>query len=102
MSPEEKKFGLYNTVLRFLVYKITENLKRIYLDIDLDRSNMILTAYYGNTPSELELELFDDIVTNTHAHIPYFYIDQEVKLLRDIQRGEKHDYIIFATHDQLG
>lgn len=101
MSIEETKFDLYRTVLRFLAFKITDNLKRIYLDFDLDNHLMTLTAIYENEPSEYELELFDDIVTNSHAHIPYVYLEKEYKLRSDIQRGEKHEFVIFATHDQI-
>lgn len=101
MSPEEKKFDLYRTVLRFLVFKITDNLKRIYLDFDLSINRMTLLAIYEDKPSEYELELFDDIVTNSNAHIPDLFVDQKYKLRSDIQRGEKHEFIVFATHDQI-
>ena len=70
MTEEQKKFDLYLIVLRFLVFKITNNLNRIYLEIDLKKNKMLLTAFYFAPPSELELELLDDIVTNSNAHIP--------------------------------
>ncbi|WEK34278.1 MAG: hypothetical protein P0Y53_17465 [Candidatus Pseudobacter hemicellulosilyticus] len=99
MTENEKKFSLYLVVLRFLVYKVTSNLNRIYLDVDLPLKKMVLTAFYNEDPSELELELFDDIVTNSNAHIPDFYINSEIQLRKHLDSNAKYDFIIFATYE---
>jgi hypothetical protein len=95
----EKKFALYLTVLRFIASKITENLRRIYLDVDLDSHKIYLTAYYSKMPSELELELLDDIETDSQAHIPDFLVYTEVKLVNDYSENEKHDFVVFAFYE---
>jgi hypothetical protein len=102
MNIEEKKFSLYLTVLRFLTYKVTENLKRIYLDFDINSQTMLLTAFYQNYPSELELELLDDIVTNSDAHIPDFFIKSLVKLITEINENEnrEHDFVVFSVYHE--
>jgi hypothetical protein len=99
MTSEEKKFNLYLTVLRFLIFKITDNLNRIYLDIYLDSNRMKLIAFYKNHPTELELELLDDIVTDSNAHIPDYFIEAEFKLTKDFDMNEKHDFIVFAVFE---
>jgi hypothetical protein len=99
MNIEQKKFGLYLTVLRFLPFKITNNLKRIYLDFDMNANRMMLTAYYEYEPSELELELLDDIVTNSNAPIPDFFIEGQYKLAKNFDKNEKHDFVVFSVYD---
>jgi hypothetical protein len=99
LSIEQQKFGLYLTVLRFLVFKVTDNLRRIYLDFELDSKKIILTAFYRNEPTEEELELLDDIVTNSNAHIPDFFVDANTKLIKNLTPSEKHELIVFAAHD---
>ena len=98
---EQKKFELYLTVLRFLLFKVTDNLKRIYLDIDLENKKMLLSAYYLANPSELELELLDDIVTDSNAHIPDLFVESEVKLTKDHNNGHSHDFIVFAVFEDI-
>lgn len=98
MTEEQKKFGLYLIVLRFLVFKITNNLNRINLDIDLKKNKMLLTAFYLELPSELELELLDDIVTNSNAQVPDLFIESKVKLVVDYDKNEKYDFIVFAVY----
>jgi hypothetical protein len=58
-----------------------------------------LTAFYQDNPSELELELFDDIATNSKAHIPDYSVDKKYKLIKDLAAYEKHDFIVFAFND---
>lgn len=94
----EKKFSLYSIVLRHLVFKVTPNLQRIYLDIDLELNIMLLTAYYLSPPTELELELLDDIATNTNAPIPDFLVDYKVQLMSNYLENEKHDFVVFAVY----
>ncbi len=102
MNIEVKKFDLYSTVLRFLVFKVTENLKRIYLDFDMESHKMILTAFYQIPPSELELELLDDIVTNSDAHIPDFFVESYVKLVDQLTDDEykKHEFVLFSVYNE--
>ena len=99
MYTEEKKFRLYLTVLRFLTFKITPNLRRIFLDFDMNSKRMKLSAFYDGMPSELEEELFDDIVTNSNAHIPDFFIEGQIKTIKELDQNEKHDFIIFAPYE---
>jgi hypothetical protein len=100
MDLQEKKFSLYLTVLRFLSFKITENLRRIYLDIDSDSDKILLTAFYRIRPSELELELLDDIVTNSNAHIPDLFVYSRVKLMDELDDNENrmHDFVVFSFY----
>ena len=93
------KFNQCQTVLRFLVYKITPNLYRIYFDSDTNSHEIKLTAIYYNPPSEVELELLDDIVTNSMAHLPYDTVEAEHKLIKDFDKDEKHDYVVFAMFE---
>ena len=101
MTEEQKKFELYLIVLRFLVFKVTNNLKRIYMDINLKSNKILLTAYYSNEPSELELELLDDIVTNSNAHISDLFIESHIKLTQEHVKNEQHDFIVFAVNDKI-
>lgn len=101
MTEEQKKFELYLIVLRFLVFKITGNLKRIYMDVNFKSNKILLTAYYLNEPSELELELLDDIVTNSNAHIPDLFIESRAKLTQEHNKNEQHDFIVFAVNDEI-
>jgi hypothetical protein len=99
MTTAQQKFALCQTVQRFLPYKITGNLRRIYLDFDLEAGRLLLTAVYAQRPTELELELFDDIVTNSNAHVPDFYIDQTVKLTQDLNPAQVPECVVFATYE---
>ncbi len=94
---KDKNFEIFLTILRFLGYKITNNLKKIYCDIKGDK--VLLTAYYKEKPSELELELLDDIETNSDAHLPHHIVESTVKLFSEFDENKKHDYLIFATYD---
>jgi hypothetical protein len=99
MDTEENKFNLYLTVLRFLPFKITNNLIKLFLDFDTNNSKMTITAFYADSPSELELELLDDIVTNSNAHIPTYFIDHKHRLLKYYDSNEKHDFLLFAFYE---
>jgi hypothetical protein len=101
MREEQKKFDLYLIVLRFLLFKVTNNLNRIYMDVNLKSNKILLTAYYLNNPTELELELFDDIVTNSNAHIPDLFIESQIKLTKEYNHNEQHDFIVFAVNDEI-
>ncbi len=100
MTKDERKFALYLTILRFIASKVTENLRRLYLDVDVDLCKIYLTAYYSCSPSELELELLDDIETNSQAHIPDFLVYTEAKLVDDYSENEKHDFVVFAFYEE--
>ena len=100
MKQQPKKFELYSIVLHYLSYKITENLRKIYLDVDFGSEKIILTAIYRNTLTELELELLDDIVTNSNASIPDFFVEARVKLVHEYNENEKHDFLLFAFFDE--
>lgn len=97
---EKEKFNIYLTVLRFLAFKITSNLKRIYLNFDLEASKILLTALYINSPTELEVELLDDIVTNSNAHIPDFFVDSKYLLFQDSDKEISYEFVVFATYDE--
>lgn len=101
MTKDEKKFELYSIVLRFLSFKITNNLKKIYFDYDEINNNVILTAFYEKEPSGIELELLDDIVTDSKAHMPDDVVDGVYKLMREHDENEykKHDFIVFSVYD---
>ena len=101
METEENKFGLYLTVLRFLPFKITFNLKKLFLDFDISYHKMTITAFYADNPSELELELLDDIVTNSNAHIPNYFIDSINRLMKDYDSNEKHDFLLFSFYEPI-
>jgi hypothetical protein len=60
---------------------------------------MKLTAFYETPPSEIEKELFDDIITDSKAHIPDFTIESDTRLLNELNLNDKHDFVIFATYD---
>lgn len=97
MNKDEMKFNIYTTILRFLPYKITENLRKIFIDIDLEQGSILLTAYYKSYPSELELELLDDIITNSEAHLPNTYILSNIKLDSDFKENI-HEFVIFSFY----
>jgi peptidyl-tRNA hydrolase len=101
MTEEQKKFELYLVVLRFLVFKITDNLKRIYMDVNLKSNKILLTVYYLNDPTEQELELLDDIVTNSNANIPDLFIESQTRLTKEHNKNEQHDFIVFAVNDEI-
>ncbi len=98
-SDDVVKFELYRTVLRFLAYKVTPNLRKIFLDVYMKERKVFLTAIYEQTPSDLELELLDDIETNSDAHMPDFFVDSTYKLSKDYHIGESHEFIVFAVYE---
>ena len=100
MKTEEKKFQIYLTILRFLPYKITKNLQKIYVDINQETFKVLLTAYYKNQPSELDIELLDDIETNSSAHIPDFSVESIAKLISEHKKNEFHDFIAFGMYEE--
>lgn len=100
MSIETKKFELYSTVLRFLAYKVTPNLRKIFLDIYIEEDKVLLTAVYEKPPSELELELLDDIETNSDAHMPDFFVDSTYRLVKDSHNNVKHEFTVFAVYEE--
>jgi hypothetical protein len=95
-----KGYELSGIVYRYLAKKVTENLRMIYLDIDFEEHRMLLTAFYQTEPTDIELELFDDIVTDSNAPIPDYFIDKCVKLTKEHNEDENHDYLIFAFFDE--
>jgi hypothetical protein len=101
MKIEEKKFEIYLIVLRFLPFKITKNLQKIYVDISLVSGTVLLTAYYKDQPSELDIELLDDIETNSSAHIPDLSVDSIIKLVSEYKKNEFHDFTAFAVYEEL-
>jgi hypothetical protein len=100
MSENNRKFEIYLTILRFLVYKVTGNLKRIYLDIDLSSNQVFLHAYYLENPSQLELELFDDVCTNSKAHLPDLEVVGLTKLVSEFN-GQSHDFVVFSVYEEF-
>ncbi|WP_342644704.1 hypothetical protein [Mucilaginibacter sp. CSA2-8R] len=99
MTIEERKYDLSTQVYRQLVKNITENMRFLYLDIDMEEHDMMLTAYFATEPTEVELELLDDIATNSSAPLPDFSVSYNYKLTSEHQENEKHDYLIFAYYD---
>lgn len=97
---DEQKFQIYLTILRFLPFKITTNLKRIYLDINFEERKATLTAFYLIHPSELELELLDDICTDSKAHLPELYVDSKVKLIKE-HINKPHDFVVFSVYENI-
>lgn len=100
MKREEDKFILYLTILRFLPFKITDNVRRIYADIDMISKKIIISAYYQREQTEIEQELLDDIVTNSNAHIPDFSIESKVLLINEFNHSYNNDFVIFAFYDE--
>lgn len=100
MTIEQKKHKLYSIALKFLTFKITNNLRRIDMDVYIDSNRILLTAVYATDPSELELELLDDIVTNTNAHIPDFFVESMVVAMKDYDINKDHDFVLFAAYDE--
>ncbi|NOX48169.1 MAG: hypothetical protein GXO89_14445 [Chlorobi bacterium] len=100
MNKSEQKFQVYLTVLRFIVFKVTANLKRVYLDIDLENKKVILTAFYLVTPTELEIELFDDIRTNSEAHLPDLFVNGKTKLIEEYN-NEDHEFVVFSVYEDI-
>ncbi len=99
MTIEEKKYHLSTQVYRQLAYNITENMRFLYLDIDMKEHDMMLTAYFRTEPTEVELELLDDIATDSSAPLPDFTVSYIYKLTSQHQENEKHEYTIFAYYD---
>ncbi|MET0461965.1 MAG: hypothetical protein ABW007_02385 [Chitinophagaceae bacterium] len=100
MDQEEKKFFLYLTVLRFLPFKVTNNLRKIFLDFDMQHKRMLLSAVYETHPSEKERELFDDIVTDSNAHVSDFFIESNFVVVdENVKDRRVHDFIVFAFYE---
>jgi hypothetical protein len=99
MTLEQRKFEIYLTALRFIAFKVTENLRRICLDIDELNKEITLTAYYKTKPSELENELLDDICTNSKAHLPEhsveYVINYEIQNLTELN----HEFVLFSVYE---
>jgi len=74
MENKQRKYELYHVVLMYLAGKITENLRKLYMDVDFHMGRIMLTAFYQTQPTDLELELLDDIVTNSNAPIPDLFV----------------------------
>jgi len=97
MSKNQKKFQIYLTVLRFISFNVTPNLQRINLDIDLDNNTVMLRAFYLKNPSDLDLELFDDICTDSDAHLPNFKVKNQTSLISSFH-GDKSDFVVFSVY----
>jgi hypothetical protein len=99
MDLQQKSFELYNTVLRFIVYKVTPNLRRIYLDIDHTSGECTLTGVFTEPPTEIERELFDDIETNSQAHMPDYTVSSTLKLDSSSDQEPQHEFTVFAWYE---
>lgn len=88
--------------MRFLAYKITPNIRRIYMDVYDTDSRVVLSFVCDIPPSELELELIDDIETNSSAHMPDYAVFSEIFIRPDYDFFTRHDFVIFAFNDDLG
>lgn len=95
------EFQIYTTILRFLPFKITSNLVRIYLNIELDKNKVILTSFYHSSPTELEIELFDDICTNSKAHLPNLIVEGKVKTVDEFNDNDKYDFVVFSIYESI-
>lgn len=99
MTPQQKSFEIYSTFLRFIVYKVTPNVQGIYLDIDHTTRECTLTGVFNETPTEIEKELFDDIETNSQAHIPDYTVNSTLKLKSTSTQKQLHEFTVFAWYD---
>jgi len=68
----------------------------------MDSNRMMLTAFYEKEPSELEKELLDDIATDSNAPIPDFFIDYQIKLMKEYDKNQKYDFVIFSVYEETG
>ena len=100
MTEDQKKFQVYLTVLRFLAHKITTNYKRLYLDVNESLKKVFITAYLNDKPSELELELLDDIESNSDAHLPNHAVYTDITIIKDEPKYKKHDFLLFAFYEE--
>lgn len=101
-SQNEIKHAIYLNVVCFIANYVTYNLKRLYLDVDLVNEVAKLTAYYENEPTELELELLDDIETNSISRSPNILFDKSswyltINLKDDEYRH--HDFLLFSFYE---
>ena len=99
MNLQQKSFELYSTVLRFIVYKVTPNLRRIYLDIDHISRECTLTGVFTKPPTDIEKELFDDIETNSKAHMPDYSVKSTLKTDSSGDEGRQHEFTVFAWYE---
>ena len=99
-TTEEIHFNIYLMSLRFITYKVTENLRKLGIDIDDKEKKVILTAYYNEKPSDLESELLNDIETNIEAHLPHHFVISQAKFGLDDLKNVKHKFILFSFYEE--
>lgn len=100
---QEKKYEIYLKVLSCISGYITHNLKRLYLDIDIIKEEALITAYYNKIPNELELELLDDIETNSISKIENIIFNQSIWFLSQEIRADEykyHDFLLFSFYEE--
>lgn len=86
-SNKEKKYEVYLNAICFVAGYITKNLSRLYLDINLDKKTAQITAFYNTLPTDLDLELLDDIETNSISRSPDIIFDQSKWfLVKDLKK----------------
>jgi hypothetical protein len=103
METENKiKYDVYLNVICFVARYITPNLKRLYLDVNRKNELAQITAFYSKKPTELELELLDDIETNSISRSPNIIFEQSNwKLISDLKEDEnkRHDFLLFSFYE---
>jgi hypothetical protein len=99
MNLQQKSFELYLTVIRFIAYKVTPNVRRIYLDVNHTEKECIITGLFNEPPSDLEKELFGDIVTNSIAHIPDYSVIDQIQTITTYDNAMKHDFTVYAVYE---
>jgi hypothetical protein len=96
------KYDVYLNVICFIARYVTPNLKRLYLDVNVEKELAQITAFYVNKPTELELELLDDIETNSISRSPNIIFEQSKWLLvKDLNEDEykRHDFLLFSFYE---
>jgi hypothetical protein len=100
MTESKQKFEVYTTVLRFIAFNVTSNLRKVFLDVDLADGEALLTALFAREPAELDLELFDDISANSKAHLPHMAVRKTYRVVgpgvNTTHENAEHDFIVFA------
>ncbi|MDY3315910.1 hypothetical protein PG630_01110 [Riemerella anatipestifer] len=102
-TEKEKKYEVYLNAVCFVAGYVTKNLRRLYLDVDLIGKSAQIIAFYDTLPTDIDLELLDDIETNSISRSPDIIFNQSKWFLfKQIRKDEYkyHDFLLFSFYEE--
>lgn len=92
---------IYYSSFVYLLHRITNNLRFIYLEISKNPNVIILKCYYFTYPSDVEKEMIEDIGNDILTITDEYFVDKYEFINGDIAFDKivTTDYLLYAIYE---